>query len=245
MSGFQQSSGGSEYSTGGGFQMNQPYTYEPEETIELDLEIPPFFPNLEQPLEKPQDAPNREHQQDMEQILSKLAEAQAALKNRDQVDGVRSAIAQQQEAQRKVESGLTGFFECIIREAITLTAKAFITGVVATGMFSVSGPVGAGFVVAGATIALQLGEDTVKKPAQPLQGNQFSEIELLRVIENALSEDRRANEELKQFFIELQPTIEKIARLPNITIKGDVQGLIIGDQNTITETFNSFLQDKA
>jgi hypothetical protein len=242
MNGIQLSSEGPEDYLGGGFQTGQaPYTFE-QKTYEIFHEPPSEL--LEQ-LEEPQHAPNREHQQDVERLLSQLAEVQAAFGNRDQVDGVRSALAQQQEAQRKMESGLTGFFNRIIREAITLTAKAFITGVVATGMFSVSGPVGAGAAVAGATIALQLGEKTVNKPAQPLQGKQFSEIELLRVIEKVLSEDRRANEELKQFFIELQPTIEKIARTTNINITGDVHGLIIGDQNTITETFNSYLQDKS
>jgi hypothetical protein len=243
MDGFQFDPEGTEYSQGGGFQPDDLYSFAPKQYPNWIIDQLPS--ESQQQLEEPQDALNQEQQHDVEQLLAQLAEVRAALEHRDQVDGVRSTLAQQQEAQGKVESGLTGFFSRIIIEAITLTAKAFITGVVATGMFSVSGPVGAGFAVAGTTAALQLGEKTVNKPAQPPKGKQFSEDELQKVIEKALSEDRRANEELKQFFIELQPTIEKIARSPNITITGVVNGLIIGDQNTITETFNSFLQDKS
>lgn len=246
MSGIQSNSGSSEHLLGGELQTNQEHVSGQETIPRRSLSgapVPRLFSVLQQKPEALQTAVNQEHHQDVEQLRAQLAEVRAALEHRDQVDGVRSTLAQQQEAQRKVESGLTGFFSCIIRETITLTAKALITGVVATAMFSVSGPVGAGAAVAGATIALQLGEKTVNKPAQPLQGKQFSEIELLRVIEKVSSEDRRANEELKQLYIDLQPTIEKLASSNNITITGDVHGLIVGDRNTITQTFSSLLQD--
>lgn len=58
-------------------------------------------------------------------------------------------------------------------------------------------------------------------------------------IRRALS-DREANEDLKQFYIDLQPTIREVAASININISAPVESVIIGDNNTIGQEFRGF-----
>jgi hypothetical protein len=148
----------------------------------------------------------------------------------------------------EMEGGLTKFFDSLMSKSIKLiswSVKTLTPALLGAALFPVLGPVGGGAVVAGTTAVLHLREDTVNKLLEPLQGKEFSARELREAIEKVLSEDRQANEDLKQFFINLQPIIEKAATSSNITISGDVHGLIVGDRNTITQTFSGYLQDKS
>lgn len=157
-----------------------------------------------------------------------------------------------------VEGGLTAFFDSLISRSVKLinwSAKTLAPALLGAALFPVVGPVVAIFAAVGVgavvhsiqdqlePLGLHLREDTVNKLVEPLRGKKVDETELRKVIWEALS-DRQANEDLKQFFIDLQPTIEKAARSTNINISGDVHGLIVGDNHKITQTFNGYLQDK-
>lgn len=93
------------------------------------------------------------------------------------------------------------------------------------------------------SLSPHLREEMVKRLVKALQGRHFDETELRKVIREVLY-DSQANKDLEKVFIDLMPTIQKAAGSSNITVSGDVYGLIVGDRNTITQTFNGFLQDK-
>jgi hypothetical protein len=147
--------------------------------------------------------------------------------------------------QIEMEGGLTKFFDSLMSKSIKLiswSVKTLTPALLGAALFPVLGPVGGGAVVAGTTAALQLREDTVNKLVKPLQGKRFNESELREAIKKVLS-DRQANEDLKQVFIDLLPYIKEAST--TINISGPIQGLILGDRNTITQTFSGYLQDKS
>ncbi len=156
-----------------------------------------------------------------------------------------------QEQKQKVKSGLTKFFGSPTFKLITWSTKTFAPALMGAALFPFFGPVGSiaaamGVAAVVHSIQDQLGpsglhlqEDTLNKLVEPLQGKQFDEAELREVIGKVLP-DRQANEDLKQFFIKLLPTIRE-AKPTTINISGPVQGLIAGDNNTIEQTFHSFL----
>ena len=148
-----------------------------------------------------------------------------------------------QKKERQAEIGVTRFSKGLV--------KTFVSGIIGAALFPFVGPV----VAAAATITalvvtsiqdelqplgLHLQEDTINKLIEPLHGKQFDESDLRKVIEEVLSTDRRANEDLTKAFIGLIPTIKKAAST-NIEISGPVQGLITGGPHVITQTFNGFL----
>ncbi len=148
-----------------------------------------------------------------------------------------------QKIERQAEIGVTGFFKGLV--------KTFVSGIIGAALFPFVGPV----VAAAATVTalvvtliqdeleplgLHLQEDTINKLVEPLHGKQFDESDLRKVIEEVLSTDRRANEDLTKAFIDLIPIIKKAAST-NIEISGPVQGLITGGPHVITQTFNGFL----
>lgn len=160
--------------------------------------------------------------------------------------------------QQKVEGGLTGFFNSLIRgvgELIRVSTITLFSGILGAALLPFFGPVVAIGVSLGVMAAvteiqeklkplgLGLQDDTVRKLAEPLQGKRPDERDLQKVMEEVLSKDRQANEDLAKAFRQLLPTIHKAAAATNIEFSGPVQGLTIGDHNTITETFNGFLQD--
>ncbi len=118
-----------------------------------------------------------------------------------------------QKIERQAEIGVTGFFKGLVKTLIQDELE----------------PLG-----------LHLQEDTINKLVEPLHGKQFDESDLRKVIEEVLSTDRRANEDLTKAFIDLIPIIKKAAST-NIEISGPVQGLITGGPHVITQTFNGFL----
>lgn len=73
-------------------------------------------------------------------------------------------------------------------------------------------------------------------------------VEIRKMIEELLSKNGQVNEDLKQFFIGLSQTILEALKSSQastqINISGPVQGLTVGKENTITQTFNDFPQDK-
>ncbi len=158
------------------------------------------------------------------------------------------AIESQTLPEATVEEGLTAFFNSLI----FTSAKALFSGILGAALLPFFGPVaaiGVTLTVAAAVTSIQdelkpldidLRDDTIQKLIEPLQGKQPNESELRKVIEEVLSKDRQANEDLRQFYIDLLPTIRKAAST-NINISGPVQGLIVGNENTITQTFGSFL----
>jgi hypothetical protein len=140
------------------------------------------------------------------------------------------------------------------------------------------GPVIAGVAAVG-VVSMKTGvsEETIEKIVQPVReeqleesrpqskdaGEQQGESESLkqaeqwmldaaleRVIQEALSKDRKANEDLKQFFIDhvmpnIQSAIKQVetAKETHINIKGPVGTLIVGDnnRNIIKQIFRRFL----
>jgi hypothetical protein len=162
--------------------------------------------------------------------------------------------------QQKVEGGITGFFKSLFRgvgELISVSVKSLFSGILGAALLPFFGPVLAiGFSLSLAAavsliqdelkpLGLDLRDDTIQKLAEPLQGKQLDESELRKVIEEVLSEDRPANEDLAKAFSKLLPTINKAAAATNIEFSGPVQGLTIGDHNTVTQTFRSFLPKDA
>lgn len=161
--------------------------------------------------------------------------------------------------QQKVEGGLTRFFKSLFRgvgELISVSVTSLFSGILAAALLPFFGPVVAIGVSLGVMAAvtqiqenlkplgLDLQDDTVRKLAEPLQGKRPDERELRKVIEEVLSEDRPANEDLAKAFSKLLPTINKAAAATNIEFSGPIQGLTIGDQNTVTQTFEGFLHEQ-
>jgi len=173
--------------------------------------------------------------------------------------------------QKKIEGGLIDFFDSLIDgmvDLITEPVKTLVPAILGAALFPILGPIAAGTIAIGTAAAMtSIPEDTINKLAKPLQEQQRDEIYLLdksalhkialtNIIEEILSTDRQANEDLQKFFIDQVPTIEKAARSAEaaarsaeeavesnnvINISGPVQGLITGGENTITQIFNSFL----
>jgi len=98
--------------------------------------------------------------------------------------------------------------------------------------------------------ALHLQQSTVDDIIETL-GKDFDRSQLQNRIEHVLSHNQRANEDLKQFFVDLLPTlkdaVKDAAKTTNhIEISGPVQGLIVNpEHSTIDQTFNSFLPNSA
>ena len=172
-------------------------------------------------------------------------------------NAIPSERLRESEVHHKVERGLSNFFKETADRLIEWTTKTAVTAIISAALSPIFGPVVAGIAGVGVSAATtsmhkelrslspNLRGDTVNKLVEPLQGKPFDETELRKVIGKVSSEDRQANEDLKQFYIDLQPTIEKAYRSTNITITGDVGNVIVGDKNTIEQTFSSFLQDKS
>jgi hypothetical protein len=155
--------------------------------------------------------------------------------------------------EQKVKGGLNAFFDRLV----STSAKAFVSGILGAALFPIIGPAAAATMgVAAAMISIQkelkalnldLQEDTVHKLVEPLKGKQVDESELRRVIEEEVLPDRQANEDLKQLYYELLPTIQNAAAAStniNIDISGPVWGLISGDNNTITQIYSGFLREE-
>src|SRR6266516_778243 len=223
-------------------------------------------------LERQLSKEGQEHRDQVDEVRRELAQQQEALEKAEGEvskfsEGLReskvhekgevskfSEDLRESEVHHKVERGLNNFFVEMADRVIDWTTKTAVTAIISVATFPILGPVGAataGLVASTVTTSVQkelrslsphLRGNTVNKLVEPLQGKQFDEGDLRKVIGEVMSEDRQANEDLKQFFIELQPTIEKAARSANITITGDVGSLIVGDENTIKQTFSSFLQ---
>ncbi len=166
----------------------------------------------------------------------------------------RMAIESQTHPEATVEGGLTAFFNSLIRgvgELIKVSAITLVSGILAAALLPFFGPVVAvGFSLGAVVVLIQdklkllgldLQDDTIRKLVEPLQGKVIDESVLQKVIEEVLSKDRQANEDLAKAFIDLLPTIHKAAGATNIHISGPVQGLIVGNENTITQTFRGFL----
>ena len=160
--------------------------------------------------------------------------------------------------QQKVEGALTRFFNSLFRgvgELIELSVKSLFSGLLGAALLPFFGPVVAIGVSLGVMAAvtqiqenlkplgLGLQDDTIRKLAEPLQGKQPDQCDLQKVIEDVLSQDRQANQDLAKAFRQLLPTINRAAAATHIEFSGPVQGLTIGDHNTVTQTFNGFLQD--
>lgn len=167
-----------------------------------------------------------------------------------------AALVPQELKHKKLEGGLNSFFNSLIsKSVVTLinwSAKTLAPALLGAALFPFFGPVGGIAAAVGVAamvhsiqdqlepLGLHLQEDTLNKLVEPLRGKQFDETELRKVIWKVLP-DRQANEDLKQFFSEMLPTIRKAAKSTTINISGPVQGLIAGDDNTITQTFSDFL----
>jgi hypothetical protein len=159
--------------------------------------------------------------------------------------------------QRKVEGGLTRFFQSLkngLIELIKWSAKTVVSSLLGAALAPIIGPIGAIVTVAGAAAAMNeleslgLRADTTHKLIEPLQGKPLYESDLRKVIGDVLSEDRAANEDLRQLYLDLIPAIKAAAgsTSTNINISGPVQGLIVNpESSTITQTFHSFLQDNS
>lgn len=171
------------------------------------------------------------------------------------------AIESQTLPEATVEGGLIAFFNSLIsKSVVTLSnwsAKTLAPALLGAALFPFFGPVGSIAAAVGVAavvdsiqdqlrplgpLGLHLQDDTVNKLVEPLQGKKFTENELRKVVGEVLS-DRQANEDLKQFLIKLLPIVREAASSTTINISGPVQGLIVGDNNTITQTFSGFLQD--
>jgi hypothetical protein len=157
------------------------------------------------------------------------------------------------DTEQKVKGGLNAFFD----KLVSTSAKAFVSGILGAALFPIIGPAAAATMgVAAAMISIQkelkalnldLQEDTVHKLVEPLKGKQVNESELRKVIEEEVLPDRQANEDLYQLYHKLLGTIQNAAAAStniNIGISGPVWGLISGDNNTITQTYNSFLREE-
>jgi hypothetical protein len=156
-----------------------------------------------------------------------------------------------------VEGGLTRFFQSLkngLIELIKWSAKTIVSSLLGAALAPIIGPIGAIVTVAGAAAAMNeleslgLRADTTHKLIEPLQGKPLYESDLRKVIGDVLSEDRAANEDLRQLYLDLIPAIKAAAgsTSTNINISGPVQGLIVNpESSTITQTFHSFLQDKS
>ncbi len=157
-----------------------------------------------------------------------------------------------------MEGGLTGFFKSLFRgvgELFEVSVLSLFSGILGAALLPFFGPVVAIGVSLGVWAAvteiqenlkplgLGLQDDTIRKLAEPLQGKQPDERVLQKTLEDVLSKDRRANKDLAKAFIKLLPTINRAAAATNIEFSGPIQGLTIGDHNTVTENFNGFLQD--
>jgi hypothetical protein len=162
-------------------------------------------------------------------------------------------------AQQEVEGGVTGFFKSLFRgvgKLLKVSALSLFSGILGAALLPFFGPVAAIGVSLGlgaAVIEIQenlkplglgLQDETIRKLAEPLQGKQPDERELRKVIEEVLSEDRQANEDLAKAFSKLLPTINKAAAATNIEFSGPIQGLTIGEHNRVTQTFEDFLHEK-
>jgi ribosome-binding protein aMBF1 (putative translation factor) len=145
-----------------------------------------------------------------------------------------------------VEKSVTRFLKGLV--------KISVSGIIGTALLPFLGPAIATaaavttFIVTSIQdelepLGLHLQEDTINKLIEPLHGKPFDESDLRKVIEELLSKDKQVNEDLAKAFIDLIPTIQKAAGSTNIEISGPVQGLIAGDNNTITQTFSGFLQE--
>jgi hypothetical protein len=157
--------------------------------------------------------------------------------------------------QQKAKGGLTAFFKRAVK-LISWPAKWVASALLGAALFPVLGPLGAGALALGAAVvtssqgeqeppALHLQQDTIQKLLYPFHGERFNELQLRKVIADVLSENRQANEDLAQFFRGLVPTIQQAKAAAPIHISGDVQGLIVGDHNKITQAFNGFLPRKS
>lgn len=170
------------------------------------------------------------------------------------------------EAQGEVEAGVTRFFKGV-GELFKETAISVASGILAGAMVSFLPPVAAIGISLGVGAALSgrrserigtvtqiqenlkpldlgLQDDTIRKLAEPHQGKVPDDGTLRKTIEDVLSEDRQANEDLAKAFIKLLPTINRAAAATKIEFSGPVQMLITGDPNTITAIFNGFLKEK-
>ena len=158
------------------------------------------------------------------------------------------------EALGKMEGGLSNFFSNMAGKLINWSTKTLVAALLSAALFPILGPVGAATVAVGGSalttkmqeelrsLSLYLREDTLNKLVEPLQGKQFAEDGLRKVIWEALS-DRQANEDLKQYFIYLFPTIEKVARSTTINISEPVQSLIEVTTTPIHRTFQSVTRE--
>src|SRR4051812_45052079 len=123
--------------------------------------------------------------------------------------------------QKKVEGRLTAFFQSLKNRSVGLikwSANMLVSGLLGAALFPIIGPVGATAAAMGAaavmtsiqnklkSLGLHLQEDTVHKLVDPFQWKQFDESDLRKVIEDVLSKNRAANEDLKQLFLDLVPT---------------------------------------
>ncbi len=138
--------------------------------------------------------------------------------------------------QRVLEDNITQ----VLGSRINWSAKRFISAIL-TGALSVV--VRRGVLIVASIqnklelLGLYLERDTIQMLVKLYQ----EECDLQVAIRKALY-DREANEDLKQFYINLQPTVREVAASININFSGPVQGLIIGKDNTIDETFRVVLQ---
>jgi hypothetical protein len=172
---------------------------------------------------------------------------------------------QAQEQKQKVKSGLTNFFGPRAFELISESInKTLVPALLGAALFPFFGPVGSIATALGVVAVvhsiheqlessdLHLGENTLNKLVEPLRGKQLNEEELRTAILKVLP-DRQANEDLKQFFLDLVPILRDVtaqkdvaAKTTHIEISGPVQGLIVNpERSKITQTFESFLHDSA
>lgn len=173
----------------------------------------------------------------------------------------KAQAAAEAEVQPKMESGLISFLGGVISGAVTAideslelivdpvkrlvsgSLEGLIPALLGAALSPFLWPLAAGLLTLGVGQALCLREDTLEKLVQPLQEEPTSEDTLRRVIEDVLSQDRQANEDLAQFFKRIAPLIQKAEATTHVHISGPVHGLIVGDQNTVTQKFeSSFLE---
>lgn len=155
------------------------------------------------------------------------------------------------------ESILGGALTRFFGSVLDVTAKALVPGLLGAALFPIIGPFGAFAAAASmsavthaiqhelAPLDLHLQDSTIQKLVEPFESSPIDEGKLRRVIEENVLPDRHANEDLRQLYDKLLPNIQNAAaKVTNINIDGDAYGLIEGNNNIVTQTFNFFLQEE-
>lgn len=215
--------------------------------VDAQLRPPVLYVSPEEGLEVQDEQPSSEYG----------AKAQAAAEAEVEALVANAQAAAEAKVQPKMEMGLISFLGGVINGAVTAidesleliidpvkrlvggSLKGLVPALLGAALSPFLWPLAAGLLTLGVAQALCLQEGTLEKLVQPLQEQPASEDTLRKVIEDVLSQDRQANEDLAQFFKRIAPLIQKAEATTNVHISGPVHGLIVGDQNTVTQKFES------